>query len=270
MKRCHQWLALPIAAVAVIPLITAGPASSGPEIPKPTKVYPVPSAQFAPITVLSIGDSLTYGTDGSATASYRAELSRLMNNAGQPHQWRVAAQGGTNCAYWADRINNLITQHSPNLIILNCGTNDTPTSNVEAALRTIFATAQARGVQIAGAFIGIPDMRSPENRARTYIYDWMHNTNEAVKHVKASYPNAPFADNRRIPATLEWLQSDGIHWTDRANKAAAQLIYQAVRASRGWRTLQQMFIEEACGLSGASQEDPEPIPNVDYNICAYS
>lgn len=238
--------------------------SPSPEPP----TYPTPSSSPLPaITVLSVGDSLTYGTDGSTTASYRGELSRLMRLTGQSHQWRVEAAPGSKCSYWPSRIDNLITTHHPDVIFLDCGTNDTPTDSTEADYRAILAVTQARGVQVVASLIGIPDMRSDTNRVRPYIEDWMHGTNLAIKRALASYPQVPVADMQRVPANPEWLQADGIHLTARAEAAYGQLFYQAAQPMRGWKTLAQMRTYEMCGLSGAWRDDPWPTPDVAYRVC---
>lgn len=228
--------------------------------------HPSPSSSPLPaITVLAVGDSLTYGKDGSAGASYRFELSRLMRLTGQPNQWQVEAAPGSKCSWWVTRIDNLITLHHPNIIFLNCGTNDTPSDNTEADYRAILAAAQARGVQLVASLIGIPDMRA--NTYRPWILDWMHGTNLAIKRALASYPQVPVADMQRVPANPEWLQTDGIHLTARSEAAYGQIFYQAAAPMRGWKTFPQLRTYEMCGLSGAWRDDPWPAPDVAYRVC---
>lgn len=232
--------------------------------PSPPRSLPSPTpSQLPPIVVLSIGDSLTVGADGSTYASYRQELSRLMTLTGQPHTWVVAAVGGSKCSYWASRINGLITTHQPKLIVLNCGTNDTPSDATEADYRTILATAQARGVPIVASLIGRPYMGSPENSVRPWIEGWMDSTNDAIRRALAAYPAVPYASMLRVPNNPEWLHSDGIHLTARSEAAYGQLFYQAAQLIRsGWRTFVQM-----CGLSGHDRDDPWPVPDVAYRVC---
>jgi lysophospholipase L1-like esterase len=238
--------------LALMPIPGPGPGPTTP--PKPP---PLPA-----ITILSVGDSLTYGVDGSTTASYRQEFSRLLNAAGQPHAWVVQAVGGTKCSYWAALIDGLIVQYQPDLILLDCGTNDTPTDDTEADYRTILTAAQTHGVQLVAGLVGLPDMRSPTNIVRPDIDDWLHASNLAERAALADFPTVPYADTTRIPATLEWLQADGVHWTARAEAGAGQLLYQAARPLFGWPAIVEM-----CGLSGSWFEDPEPVPDVAYRVC---
>lgn len=261
MRPAARWLApLVAAALSLLSLIPLPP----PEPP----TYTPPTPLFPAITVLSVGDSLTYGTDGSATASYRGELSRLMTKAGQPHTWKVAAVPGSTCGHWAQYLGAAITTYSPQLIVLNCGTNDRPgINNTEADYRTILAVATSRGVPIVASLIGRPYMGSPENVVRPWVDAEMDDTNSAIERALASYPNTPVAHFWRVPADPEWLAADGIHLTARSEAAYGQLIYQAVRASRGWLTLAQMRVTEMCGLHGVRRGAAWPTPDVAYRVC---
>ena len=251
-----NWMASLIIALVLVP-------SPEPGVTHP----PAPTPTLPAIVALSIGDSLTVGIDGSATASYRGELSRLMRFTGQPYTWQVAAAGGSKCSYWAARIAGLIDTYHPSVIFLNCGTNDTPTDNTRADYETMLSVATSRGVRVIASLIGIPDMRSTINRARPYIIDWMHGTNEAIKLALTGFPSTPVANLERIPAHPEFLQTDGIHWTQRAEAAVGQKFYQAAIPVMGWKALSQMGLYEMCGLSGAWPSDPWPIPDVDYRVC---
>lgn len=262
MKRAFLWLA-PVAMAAALSLLSLIPLPppEPPTYPKPT-ASPLPS-----IVVLSVGDSLTYGTDGSTTASYRGELSKLLRLTGQPHQWVVSAAPGSKCSWWVTRLDALITTHHPAIIFLNCGTNDTPTDATEQDYRAILGVAAAHVVPVVASLIGIPDMRSPTNSVRPSIYSWMEGTNLAIRRALAGFPAVPVANLERIPATPEWLQADGIHWTARAEAAVGQIFYEAARALRGWLTFAQMHVTKMCGLSGVRPNEPWLVPDVDYRVC---
>lgn len=252
-----KWLLIPLTLSLMIPI---------PEPPTYPTRSPTPP-QFPSITIMACCDSLTWGENGATTDSYRLELSRLLNKTGQPHQWRVAAMPGTTCHHWALYIEAAIVQHNPDLIFLNCGTNDTPTDNTEADYRTILSIAAAHDVQVVASLIGLPDMKSSTNIPRPYIYDYMKQTNLAIKRALTSYPNVAVANFERIPANPEWLKTDGIHWTVRADAGVAHLLYKAAQPTRGWKTLTQMGVYEMCGLNGVRIEEPWLIPNVDYKVC---
>lgn len=245
---------------------TMGTTASADIRPRPTVLQPSPMPTFAPVIIMSMGDSLTEGTDPNTKATllgaYRADMSVLLYATGQPHTWILEAKGGTKCSWWAGLIGNLLDTYHPNILLVDCGTNDTPTDNTEADYRVILQAAQSRNIQVVAALIGIPNMRTDVNRIRPYIIDWMHQTNLAIMRALADYPSVPIADMRRVPATLEWLAPDGIHLIARSNAAYALIFYQALAPSRGWVPVRGM-----CGLSGGEPTEPEKIPDVDYIAC---
>lgn len=279
MNRKFQWLASISASVTValgvgVVAVPGGASDIDPGRPRPTVINPVPTPSLAPIVVMSVGDSLTVGVDGSALASYRGELSRLMSVTGQPHTWVVQAVGGTKCSYWAARMAGLLNTYNPRIVFLDCGTNDTPSDATEADYRTILAAvasynASGHNTLLVAALIGQPDMDSPTNTVRPWIWDWMHNTSAAIGRALAAYPGVPFTDMVRVPNNIEWLQADGIHLTARSEAAYGQLFYRAAQPHMaGWLTIEAMRAQPMCGLSGHWRDTPWPAPDgVVYRVC---
>jgi lysophospholipase L1-like esterase len=218
---------------------------------------------------MSVGDSLSDGLHGETGNSYRDELSRLLRLAGVPHTWNVQAIGGMKCHYWAQNLPALLDLYHPALVFLDCGTNDVPgVDNTEADYRSILAAAQARGIPIIASLIGRPDPYGTANVARwPTIDDWMDATNDAIRRALAAYPAVPYASTLRVPNNIEWLQSDGIHWTARAEAAVGQIFYQVITLARGWPSLEQLGTHEMCGLSGHDRDDPWP-PLASYRVCS--
>lgn len=253
-----------IAAIAVaLPGAVSGGGVTADRRPTPTFPGPVPSPK-PHIVILSVGDSLTYG-GGLTLGSYRLELDRLLGMTAQPHTWVVQAVGGTKCSYWAVRLDALITQYNPGLILLNCGTNDVPgTDNTEAAYRSMLGIAQARGVKLVGSTIGIPDMKSDTNRVRPYILDWHWQTTQAILQALAAFPAVRWADMTRMAPNPEFYQTDGIHLNQWGEAVWGQLFYQAAQPVMGWWTLQQLGTHEMCGMSGSWPWEPWP---TDYIVC---
>jgi lysophospholipase L1-like esterase len=196
-----------------------------------------------------------------------------MGMTGQPHTWVLQALGGKKCSYFAGIVSQVLTTYNPDVIFLDCGTNDTPTDNTEADYRTILASvasfnALGHDTLLVASLIGVPDMKSDTNKIRPYIIDWMLNTNLAIQRALADYPNVPVANMWKVPATPEWLLYDGIHLIPRSEAAYAQLFYEAAQPHMGWLTLAQMRTTGMCGLNGIFRStDPWPIPDVDYRVC---
>lgn len=277
MKRLAIWLSIIVAVITVTTLSVSSTDNSSAVPPRPT-VLPQPSTPtFDPITIVSMGDSLTEGinplTKGTTYASYRGDLTVLLNKTGQPHTWVLQASGGKKCSYFAGIMAQVLQTYNPRIVFLDCGTNDTPTDNTEADYRTILSSVASynstgHNVLLVASLIGVPYMKSPENSVRPYIIDWMLNTNLAIQRALASYPQVPVANMWKVPANPEWLYQDGIHLIARSEAAYAQLFYQAAQPSMGWLTLAQMRTTAMCGLNGIFRTtDPWPIPDVDYPVC---
>ena len=282
MKRTLRWLAPIVAAVCIAAGVVAVPHGAAadlppPRTPRPTVPQPPPSP-LPPIVVMSVGDSLTEGTDpatkGTPLASYRPELSRLMDLTGQPHTWVIQALGGTKCSYWAARMAGLLVTYHPSLVLLDCGTNDVPgVDNTEADVRIILAAvasynAVGHHTLLVVALIGQPDMDSPTNTIRPWIWNWMHDTSAAIGRALADYPAVPVTDMVRVPNNKEWLQDDGIHLTARSEAAYGQLFYRAAAPRMGWLTIEDMRAQSMCGLSGHWRDTPWPTPDgVVYRVC---
>lgn len=223
--------------------------------------HPPPGPVLGSVRLLALGDSQNLGD------AYRPELDRLLTRAGQPHTWAVNAAPGSKCSWWVPLIDSLITLHDPDIIFLNCGTNDTPSDDTEADYRAILARAAVHSVPVVASLIGRPYMGSAENADRPWIDEWMFNTNQAIKRALAGSPATPVADLQSIPATPEWLNPDGIHFGSRAYIAWAQLFYEAARVLRGWPSMAVMRVSMTCGLSGAPRGAPWPAPGGVYRVC---
>ncbi|MEV1315928.1 SGNH/GDSL hydrolase family protein [Micromonospora arborensis] len=97
------------------------------------------------LKILTVGDSITGGATmaGSFTAGYRAELGRLLDQSCVPHEFVVAAEGGVTCNYWSSRMAGLVTTHRPDLILLNCGTNNNLSNATAAQIAAFEGTYRA-------------------------------------------------------------------------------------------------------------------------------
>jgi lysophospholipase L1-like esterase len=104
--------------------------------------------------ILAFGDSLTYGTGAGAEESYPRVLSVLI---GKP----VIASGvpGETTAGGLDRIDEVLEEHQPKLLLLCLGGNDmlrkVSASTIEANLRSMVEIARARGVEVV--LVAVPE-----------------------------------------------------------------------------------------------------------------
>lgn len=107
----------------------------------------------ADAAILAFGDSLTAGNGAPADSSYPAQLSQLIGR-------RVINAGisGEESAEGRARLESLLDQHRPRLLILCHGGNDLlrkrPVAQLESNLRTMIAMAQSRGIEVL--LLGVP------------------------------------------------------------------------------------------------------------------
>lgn len=98
-------------------------------------------------TVLALGDSITHGTGATPDTSYPAVLAQLTGwvviNAGVP---------GDTSAQALERLPDLLTQHSPRLVLVSIGGNDLlrqlPVDSLRANIRRICQLAMDSGAQV--------------------------------------------------------------------------------------------------------------------------
>ena len=104
-------------------------------------------------TILAFGDSLTAGNGAPADSSYPVQLARLLNrtviNAGI---------SGEESGEGRSRLESLLDQHRPQLLILCHGGNDLlrkrPVAQLEGNLRAMITMAQNRGIEVL--MLGVP------------------------------------------------------------------------------------------------------------------
>ena len=107
------------------------------------KAQPVPAG----ITVLALGDSLTYGTGASAETSYPTVLAELTG-------WNVVNAGvpGDTSAQALARLPALLAEHRPKLVIVSIGGNDflrkLPESDTRANVHAACKLALESGAQV--------------------------------------------------------------------------------------------------------------------------
>lgn len=201
-----------------------------------------------PLRILTLCDSITH--DGI----YQVELSRLLNVSGVAHVMLNGGVGGTGVDYWATNIVSVMNTHQPDMVLLNCGTNDSwlVGNNValfEAKYRTIVESIlnwrTPNRVKLGLSFIQYSTY--PATQA---MIDKQPATNDAIYRQLGYYTQwtTGLADFQKIPPNNLYLNSTGFHPTERGYKAMARIWYDAVRVNMGWSA---PVDPPLCGMDGA-------------------
>lgn len=244
---------LTIAAVALLALALPG-ASVRPalavDIPTPTPLRP--------LRILTVGDSITAHCGDVPPAGYCGPLGTMLDQAGVSHVFINRAVAGTDCDYTASNIQTWLTADQPDLVLLDCGTNNVPGSQASQDLmaaqwRTIVETIHATPVKQAISFIGYSNpvnastfgssLPTTEGVANDVIYrEWQYEIGRPGWATGFS----GLADFQRLPGNLTYLDSGGIHPIALGYQAMAAIWYRSLEATMGWPDL----VTEPCGMWG--------------------
>lgn len=209
------------------------------------------AASLPPIRILTLGDSIT---SLCPTGGYCGPLGALLTATGQPYTFINRASGGTACDYTASNINSWLTTDHPDLVLLNCGTNNVPQNQaMKDALgtqwRTIVEAVHVYGAKLAVSFIGYSN---PDNISQFHanLPTYEANANDTI-YVNMQYyqPYGWFsgvADFQSMPGDLDYLLADGIHPVALGYKTMAAVWYRSLRVAMGWDDV----VPSPCGMWG--------------------
>lgn len=219
--------------------------------------HPVRLASTGPaLRIELIGDSIAWGfgtplePDG-LPEGLRPRLGQLLDAAGQPYQLRVDAVPGTSPDYWLPRIDAIMADFLPDLVIIALGTNSNCVpdngATMQSQMTTLYNSAlhsRLWHVKIEPVFITY----SRTGDAPGWVVNSEPVCNDAIYRAQAIFPPANqmisgYVAWDRIPSSL--LVKDGIHYSPRAYQVAAELLYDGAAATYGWPA-----VPLSCGLDG--------------------
>lgn len=233
--------------VALVSLLALSAACSSGLAPTTSVVVTLPDQPVQSIKLLSVtkilafGDSLTEGGTGSPlppvdpstpgfSHSYPYKLQQLLNAAYPTQTISVfnGGMGGTLATSSTDRLQQLISQFSPQVMILMDGANDfnqgASVTAVVGGMASMVDLAQSRGVFV---FLSAqPRQRDGGQRAGGVAQIVPYN---AALSQMATTRAIPFVDIYPL-ITVEMLQPDGLHLTETANAALAAAYFAVIKA----------------------------------------
>lgn len=242
MRRILTALVL-LAAVASVPGSAAGALPTDP-----------------PLRILAIGDSITVGNSTSGSGRWQDELDRLMTKAQVPHVIETEAVSGSRCGYWTDKIDSILTSHNPDLVILNCGTNDDRAQTcwgepcTDWAWRVIVEAVHNR--RPANPIRTLPTLIGYSDPLVNYGDDVLTRepvTNDGIYAQFGRYPTswyAGFANVQVMPATATYLDDGGVHPTARGYRTIGRIYYDALQGGMGWPTAATLGEPVLCDMYG--------------------
>lgn len=208
-------------------------------------------ADPSPLKILTLCDSISQGPPAE---TYQAELSRLLTDNGIPNVVIPGGVGGSGVEYWATHAAAVMNQYQPDLVLLDCGTNDTWTvTNSVANFQTKYRiTVEAilnwrtpNRVKLGQSYIGYGTYPATQS-----FIDGEPLVNLALNSQIPIYSSFTqgVANFQVIPPNNLYIKPDGIHPTVRGYKAMARIWYDAMAAGMGWPVSQEPPL---CGMDGA-------------------
>jgi hypothetical protein len=197
---------------------------------------------------MTMGDSITLAAE-SGGESYRAELGRLLDQAGVAHRFVIAAHGGWGCRDWVPLAQNLVATERPDVVLLNCGTNDGGLPDFEGQyywLINNLLSGNGWGTRVMPSWV----MYSAVPPGAAWLRDSEPRANDAIYRVivpsvwKAQGRVVNFANTGAIPEA--YLDSGGVHPTTAGYTAMGRLWFEALRPVYGLPDI----APKTCGLTG--------------------
>jgi lysophospholipase L1-like esterase len=201
---------------------------------------------------------------------YCATLAAELDAAGVAYSFATAGSGstpgsavaGVGCSYWASHIHDVLVADNPDLVILDCGTNDNVSSGNTATFETnwrsivdqIHAYRPADPVKVVAVFVQYSNPDVSLALGRTWLTASEPNINDAIYRNRARADL--LADLQSIPpslglytigcTTLLLASCDGIHPTALGAQRMAQLIYRGIEGGMGWPDV----VPQPCDMTG--------------------
>lgn len=175
------------------------------------------TAPATPVRILCAGDSITAGAGSTDGLGYRGWLAAMLDRMDYAPTGLDAVAGG-NGAMLDDLtapINAALAAHTPDVVLLNVGTNDSAWGNPSTfqaryAARVDAILAAGPNVRVACAKISISHVRADPVRANSAVPANQATINNAIAAVVAARPaRTVLADMTAIAP--EWLHDGGWH-----------------------------------------------------------
>lgn len=204
------------------------------------------SQSTSTIRILTLGDSITANCGAQPPGGYCAPLGQLLASAGITATFINEAVGGTDCGFTANNIHLFLTRDLPNpqsndLVLLNCGTNNVPTTPPATTAmgtqwRTIVEAIHVYGVHLCISFIGYSNpVNNSVFHANLPVAEAA--ANDTIYRNMGLYPWswwAGLADFQAMPGDRDYLDEGGLHPTPLGYERMADTWYRAVEGTMGW------------------------------------
>jgi lysophospholipase L1-like esterase len=213
----------------------------------------------APLNIMVLGDSISVGCNNTPLSGWCGDLSAMLNSRGIAHTISAHAISGYSCGALANGFAARFDQIKPNLVIMNCGTNDVPNSQqtrdaMGTSWRIMVEYSHTHGAMVLPIFVQYSNREINDIAGRGWLLPGEGQANDTIYVNWSLYINATprwfvgLADLQKVPGDLNYLigGTDGIHPNAFGHSVYASVFYRSMREFYGWPD----DVVEPCGLWG--------------------
>lgn len=214
-------------------------------------------AEGQPLRILVVGDSISVGCGQEPQAGWCGEFSTLLTQRGIAHSIAGHVHSGWSCQALRADFAAAFEAADPDVVIMNCGTNDVPAGAPDEGLgwawRWMTEYSYTHGALILPVFIQYSNPEINQKAGRGWLLGGEANANDTIFTNRQYYVNAPsffagLADLQQVPGDWNYLNggTDGIHPNALGNRVYAAIFYRALRANYAWPDT----VPQPCGMFG--------------------
>lgn len=176
-------------------------------------------------SIVVLGDSISAGYGLKTGNGWVSLLQEKINQENQPYQIYNESISGDTTAGGLARINQALTQHKPELVLLELGANDGLRGLSPKQMKLNLAEIVNRSHK-SGAKVLLLSMRIPPNYGKRYVDMFYNIYPQLAKEMKI--PFVPFI-LEDVALVKELMQKDGLHPNAKAQPLIADKIWQYLK-----------------------------------------
>jgi lysophospholipase L1-like esterase len=234
VRAAQRWMAAALVALFVVAIAVAS--CGGPAKARPAG---------GPLSILVVGDSISTGCSDVPVTGWCGRLSALLSARSIEHSIAGHTVAGQSCVTLSYGFAARFDQVQPDVVILNCGTNDAPlTASAQNLVgerwRTMTEYAWTHGAHVLPVFVQYSNEEINEENGRSWLLPGEGAANDVVYVNMQYYISAGWfvglADLQRVPGDWNYLNggTDGIHPNEFGQNVYAIIFYRAMRGFYGW------------------------------------
>jgi acyl-CoA thioesterase-1 len=186
------------------------------------------TAPNSPARILVVGDSLSAEYGLKRGSGWVALLDKKLNDEKLPAAVINASISGDTTSGGLTRLNPLLAQHKPGLVVIELGGNDAM-RGLPLELTQTNLVKMTRAAQGAGARVLLLGMQMPPNYGRAYGQQFAAMYGAVAKSTGAGLVPFMLKGIADVPDSLRWFQADRIHPKEEAHPLILANVWPALK-----------------------------------------